>query len=266
VFFAHGTPGSRRNRHPSLDDPGWLRRQSLRFIGVDRPGYGYSDPRPEATLLDCAEDVVRVADHLGVGRFCVVGASGGGPHAIALVASVPERLRGVAVVSGVGMLDRPEAFEGMDEGNAAGFRMAIDSPEELATALGDAARTLREDSEGSLAGLAAGLPEVDRRCLEQAPDARALFVETFREAVRQGGTGWIDDRLRLVRPWPFRLEEIGGVEVRFHHGEADVLVPAHHAKRLTEGIAGSRLRLYPGVRHLSIDDHVKEIVEDLPAP
>jgi Bacterial protein of unknown function (DUF924) len=58
VFFTHGTPGSRRDRYLSLDDPGWLRRRRLRFIGVDRPGYGYSDPRPEATLLDCAEDIV----------------------------------------------------------------------------------------------------------------------------------------------------------------------------------------------------------------
>ena len=69
-----------------------------------------------------------------------------------------------------------------------------------------------------------------------------------------------------MRPWPFALEEIGGVEVRFHHGEADVLVPAHHAKHLVEGIAGSRLRLYPGEGHLSIDNHIKKIVEDLLAP
>ncbi len=76
----------------------------------------------------------------------------------------------------------------------------------------------------------------------------------------------IGDDLRLVRPWPFRLDEIGGVEVRFHHGEADVLVPAHHAEHLVEGIAGSRLRLYPGEGHLSIDKHIKKLVEDLLAP
>src|SRR5215207_6096692 len=58
VFFAHGTPGSRRACFPNLDDPGWLARRRLRFIGVDRPGYGYSDPRPGASLLDCAGDFV----------------------------------------------------------------------------------------------------------------------------------------------------------------------------------------------------------------
>ncbi len=39
-----------------------------------------------------------------------------------------------------------------------------------------------------MAGFAAGLPEVDRRWLEQAPDARALFVEGFgKPYVRAGG-------------------------------------------------------------------------------
>jgi pimeloyl-ACP methyl ester carboxylesterase len=62
---------------------------------------------------------------------------------------------------------------------------------------------------------------------------------------------------RLARPWLFRLDEIG-VDVQFHHGEADVVAPPH---RIAEEIPGSRLRLYPGVGHLSIDRHIKEIAE-----
>ena len=125
VFFAHGMPGSRRTRCPSLDDPEWLAQRRLRFIGVDRPGYGYSDPWPAARLLDCAEDFVRVADHLSLESFSAMGFSGGGPYAIALRALAPERAGGgVAVVSGLGPLDRPDAFEGMDEASAAGFEMA----------------------------------------------------------------------------------------------------------------------------------------------
>jgi pimeloyl-ACP methyl ester carboxylesterase len=43
----------------------------------------------------------------------------------------------------------------------------------------------------------------------------------------------------------------------------DVLVPAHHAKRLAEGIPGRRLQVYPGEGHLSTDKHIREIVESL---
>jgi pimeloyl-ACP methyl ester carboxylesterase len=263
VFFVHGTPGSRLVFFPGLDDPGWVRRLRLRFIGVDRPGYGRSDPRPEATLLDCAEDYVRVADRLGLERFSALGFSGGGPYAIALGALVPERVQAVAVVSGLGMLDRPDAFEGMDEANVADFEMAGESPGDLATEIDESARGVREGSWGSVSEISEELPEVDRRVLER-PDAQTLFFGPPQEAVWQGASGWIDDHLRLVRPWPFGLDEIVGVDVRFHHGEADILVPAHHAKHLAERIPGSRLRLYPGEGHFSIDRHIKEIVEALP--
>jgi pimeloyl-ACP methyl ester carboxylesterase len=265
VFIGHGTPGSRLALSPGLDDPEWLRQQRLRFVGVDRPGYGYSDPWAEASLLDCAEDLVRVADDLGLERFAALGISGGAPYVLALGVLVPERLRGVAIVSGLGMLDRPGALEGMSEGNVDEIEMAREAPVELATAHGEAARAIHEDPEGIFTELSEELPEVDRQMLER-PDVRAFLIETFQEAVRQGATGWIDDDLRQVRPWPFRLEEIGGVDVRIHHGEADTLVPAHHAKHLAEGIPGSRLQLYPDEGHLSFDKHLKEIVQTLLAP
>jgi len=76
VFIGHGTPGSRLDRYAPLDDPEWVRRRRVRFVGVDRPGYGYSDPWPQASLLDCAGDFVRVADDLGLERFAALGASG----------------------------------------------------------------------------------------------------------------------------------------------------------------------------------------------
>ena len=265
VLIGHGTPGSRLALSPGLDDPEWIRQQRLLFIGIDRPGYGYSDPWPEATLLDCAGDFVRVADDLGLERFAALGFSGGAPYVLALGVLVPQRLRGVDVVSGLGMLDRPGALEGMSEGDVEEIKMAGEAPDELATARGEAARAIQEDPEGMFAGLSEELPGVDRRALER-PEVRAVLIETFQEAVRQGATGWIDDELRQVRPWPFRLEEISGVDVRLHHGEADVLVPAHHAKHLAEGIPGSRLQLYPDEGHLSFDKHLKEIVQTLLAP
>jgi pimeloyl-ACP methyl ester carboxylesterase len=248
VFIGHGMPGSRLDRYAGLDDPEWVRRRRLRFIGVDRPGYGYSDPWPEANMLDCAGDFVRVADDLGLGRFAALGVSGGAPYVIALGALVPERVGRVAVVR--------VADIGLDE---------EESPEGLAADLGEEARMLREDPDEWYAEFCAEVPEVDRRVLER-PEVRAFAIEMVQEAVRQGAVGWVDDVLRQERPWPFRLDEIGA-EVRFHHGEDDTLASPQHAKKLAEGIPGSRLRLYPGEGHISILDRpIKEIVETLLAP
>jgi pimeloyl-ACP methyl ester carboxylesterase len=245
VFICHGTPGSRLDRYAGLDDPEWVRWRRLHFVGVDRPGYGYSDPWAEASLLDCAGDFVRVADALGLERFAALGVSGGAPYVIALGALAPERVVRIAVVCGADI--------GLDEG---------ETPEGLAAELGEEARMLREDPDEWYAGLAAEVPEVDRRVLER-PEVRAIVIEMFQEAVRQGAVGWVDDVLRLERPWPFRLDEVEA-EVRFHHGEDDQNAPPQRAKELAEGMPASRLRLYPGEGHISIlDHHIKGIVESL---
>jgi pimeloyl-ACP methyl ester carboxylesterase len=248
VFIGHGMPGSRLDRYAGLDDPQWVGRRRVRFVGVDRPGYGYSDPWAEATLLDCAGDFVRVADQLGLERFVALGVSGGAPYVISLGALAPERVGRIAVVCGTDI--------GLDEG---------ETPEELAAELGEQARMLRENPEEWYAVLVAEVTEADRRVLER-PEVRASAIETFQEAVRQGAVGWIDDVLRQERPWPFRLDEIGS-DVRFHHGKDDTLAPPQYAKELAEGMPGSRLRLYPGEGHISILDRpIKEIVESVLAP
>ena len=248
VIIGHGAPGSRLDRYPGLDDPQWVRERRLRFVGVDRPGYGHSDPWPEASLLECAGDFLRVADDLGLGRFAALGVSGGAPYVLALAASAPERVGRVAVVCG--------AVVGLEEG---------ETPEELAEELGEEARMLREDPEGWYTGFAGGFPAVDRRVLER-PEVRPVVIEMFQAAMRRGAAGWVDDVLRLGRPWPFRLEEIKA-EVVFHHGEDDANAPPQHVQELAERIPGSRLRLYPGEGHISIlDGHLKEIVENLLAP
>lgn len=245
VFIGHGTPGSRLDRYPAIDDPEWVRRRRVRFIGVDRPGYGYSDPWPEGSLLDCAGDFVRVADDLGLERFAALGASGGGPYVIALGALAPERVVRIAVVSGADI--------GLDEEETA---------EELAAELGEEARMLREEPEEWYAGFVGEVTEVDRRVLERS-EVRAITIGMFQEAVRQGAVGWVDDVVRLGRPWPFRLEEVV-VDVRFHHGEDDTNVSPQHAKELAARIPGSRLLMYPGEGHISVfDNHIKGIVENL---
>jgi pimeloyl-ACP methyl ester carboxylesterase len=247
VFIGHGMPGSRLDRYAGLDDPEWVRRR-VRFVGVDRPGYGYSDPWAEATLLDCAGDFVRVADHLGLERFWALGVSGGATYVIALGALAPERVGRIAVVCGADI--------GLDEG---------ETPEELAADVGEQARMLRENPEEWYAGLVAEVTEADRRVLER-PEVRVSAIETFQEAVRQDAVGWIDDVLRQERPWPFRLDEIGA-DVRFPHGEDDTLAPSQYAKELAERMPGSQLRLYPGEGHISILDRpIKEIVESVLAP
>jgi pimeloyl-ACP methyl ester carboxylesterase len=160
----------------------------------------------------------------------------------------PERVGRVALLSG--------ADVGLEED---------ETPEVSAAELGEEARMLREDPDEWYAGFMAEVAEVDRRVLER-PEVRSIAIGMLQEAVRQGAVGWVDDVLRLGRPWPFRLDEVVA-DVTFHHGEVDGNVPPQYAKELAERIQGSRLHLHPGEGHISIlDKPIQGIVETLIAP
>jgi pimeloyl-ACP methyl ester carboxylesterase len=55
----------------------------VRLISPDRPGIGLSDPQPDRTIRDWADDIADLLDQLGVDRFAVMGWS--------MVGSTPRR-------------------------------------------------------------------------------------------------------------------------------------------------------------------------------
>ncbi|NEE56132.1 alpha/beta hydrolase, partial [Streptomyces sp. SID8455] len=67
-------------------------RLSVRWVSYDRPGYGGSSPLPGRDIASAAADVRAIADALAIGRFAVLGHSGGGPHALACGALLPDRV------------------------------------------------------------------------------------------------------------------------------------------------------------------------------
>ena len=103
VFWHHGTPNIGQPPEP-------LFRKSIRWVSFDRPGYGGSTRLPGRSVGSVAADVAAIADELGVERFAVMGHSGGGCHALACGALLPDRV--VAVVSGAALA--PFGAEGLD--------------------------------------------------------------------------------------------------------------------------------------------------------
>ncbi len=110
VVYFHGGNGSRL-------EAAWFdtaaREIGIRIIAPDRPGFGQSDFDPRRSLLSTSDDVVALMDALGVDRAGVFGLSGGGPHALAMAYRAPERVAGVAVVSGVTPPDARGTTRGM---------------------------------------------------------------------------------------------------------------------------------------------------------
>ncbi|KZO97519.1 alpha/beta-hydrolase [Calocera viscosa TUFC12733] len=97
LFYFHGFPSSRLEGH-IMDDVG--QKHDLRILSLDRPGFGLSTFQPRRCIVDWPADVEAFADHARLGRFAVLGASGGGPYALACARSLPpDRLAGVGLLS-----------------------------------------------------------------------------------------------------------------------------------------------------------------------
>jgi pimeloyl-ACP methyl ester carboxylesterase len=98
LIFFHGTPSTGGQGAVVAEA---ARSHGVRLIAPSRPGYGASTLSPPG-LARPADDTLELADQLGIGRFALLGSSGGGPFALAMAAAVPDRVSAIAVLASPG--------------------------------------------------------------------------------------------------------------------------------------------------------------------
>jgi pimeloyl-ACP methyl ester carboxylesterase len=255
VLYFHGDP-SCRLMHP---DPGVSRSLGIRLLTIDRPGFGRSDPKPGRSLLDWADDVVEFADALALPRFAVAGASGGGPFVAACAYMLPERITRAAILGGAGPVEAG-SFAGMALERRAGYWMARHAPTLLRLSI-QWARDPRRNPERFLVRYTHHNPAADQALLRR-PEIRAMFVETYQEATRQGIGAFVWEVCLAARPWGFRLADIR-VPVAIWHGSLDNSTPLGMAQAMARSIPDSSLHILPGEGHLFFLSRWNEIGEDL---
>lgn len=263
VVLLHGTPGSRLGPYPRGKV---LYSLGVRLITFDRPGYGRSDRLMSRTVADVAADVTAIADALGLGRFAVLGRSGGGPHALACIALLPDRIvrAGVLVSLAPWAAEGLDWFSGMTDSNVGEYTAAATSPELLTARLVRAAAKIKSDPASHVAGIDKQMPESDRRMVADS-GIRALLAKNFAEALRNSADGWIDDALAFCSPWGFDPSSIEK-PVLLWHGEDDKFSPVAHARWLAERIPGARMVVHPGVAHFGALDVMPDVLAWLVMP
>lgn len=247
VMLFHGTPGSRLEQH---SDAATYDRLGLRYICVDRPGLGLSDPLPGRAISDWPDDVVQLADALRLDRFSILAYSGGGPYAAACALAIPERLATVGIVSTSPM--KPPSLN-PDTGRGA-------------SQYGDTswAESFRRDAGAFIDGIfesGSDAPISDRRTFERS-EVRAWLVATLTEAFRQGVDGPVHDAYLMDRPWGFDPSDISA-PVLLWHGEDDDDESVETARFLNSVISDCRTVFYPGEGHLLIFEREAAILESL---
>jgi pimeloyl-ACP methyl ester carboxylesterase len=232
IVWHHGSPQTGAPLAPVLEA---ARERGLRHVSYARPSYGGSTPQPGRDVAAAARDVAQLADALGLTRFATMGASGGGPHALACAALLGARVTGViCLASPAPYTEAFDWFGGMVA--PGGLRAARD---------GRDARAAVEDEFDPESFTAA-----DRAALEER---WAALGEDAMRAGQAGPDGLIDDDVAYAKPWGFELRELTA-PVLLAQGLEDRVIPHSHAEHLLRELPDAELWLRRNDGHVSILD------------
>lgn len=260
VFYMHGVPACRiigsQVAAAAVD-------AQVRVIAPDRPGCGLSSFQPGRRMTDWPADVAALADHLGFDRYWIVGASGGGPYALACAASGDPRLVRTAVTSGIGPLDTEAARSGLYETNRALFEVAAQGAGAVLPAL-QSLTSADIPPEEAMAALMASLSPADQRVLAEHPEVLAELRDMFAAAVVNGSDGLAYDTWLITQPWGFDLASIAG-PVDFYAGDHDHNVPLQHVVDQAAAVPRSSLTVWPESGHTACVLRLPEVLPRLVA-
>jgi len=189
-------------------------------------------------LTDMADDVVALADALGIGRFHVLGISLGGMVAQLVAARHPDRVdRLFSVMSSSGNPDLPRASDSVRG--------------RLTVSANDRSGRIRLDVENRAVWGSPGYPEPEtaRRQAAEAVHDRCYCPEGVARQMR----AVLADGSRVARLAAIRAPTL------VIHGADDVLVPPEHGADTARAIPGAEFQLVPGMGHNIPDALAPEI-------
>lgn len=237
IVWHHGTPQTGSLLPPVVDAAA---ARGIRVVSCARAGYPGTTVLPGRTVADAAADVVAVADALGLERYATVGASGGGPHALACAVLDP-RVFGVVTFAGIApYTDAYPWFAGM--ASPGGLESALNGRE--------ARRIYGETAEFDETVFV----DVDWKALDGAWSslgADANRASTL--ATADGGVPWgeIDDDVAFTRPWDVEIAAIG-CPVLVVQGGRDRVIPRPHGEWLAANLPAGQLWLRPADGHVAV--------------
>jgi len=283
VLYLHGFPGCGLEGAVCAGEVAAAR--PCRLYAPDRPGFGGTEARvldgdgedAADRRMECAiEDLWEFVRHMEWETFSVIAVSGGGPYALALLASYLERQQQqqeeereaptsttakIEAISLVGGVCCTAGTEGMMPQNQKMFRMADESPSSwwswtvlrVMFAVTSLAAAYLPDWL-LMKGVPMDMPDVDRECLRDERIA-AQMLRVLRESLRQGWKGAEAEARIVARRDPpppheavLRLHfgsrskptpSIAVPRIAIFHGALDRNVPLAHAEYMRDELLGS---------------------------
>lgn len=259
VMSFHGLPSSRLELSAYFSNiEELLGKMNVRMIAPDRPGIGLSDWR-KYNIADYPDEMVELADHLGLDKFGVFGVSSGPKFVAACAWKIPERLTGATMVSSTAPFDIPGVKESYKGASKMLYTFAARAPWLLRLMLAKLKGDLKKDPDPEhVLELFGEMPEVDLRFFNDTSLLEGV-MSCILEAFRQGTKGATHDfHIEAIR-WGFDLDEIK-MPVQIYHGALDVAAPTEGGRILAEAIPNATYKEYPEDGHSLAFGHFEEFL------
>lgn len=258
IVYCHGSQSSRFEIHYDL---AFAIENDLRILTIDRPGHGISDFNPKGTILEFANDVKQLTEHLKIDSFSVVGMSAGAPFALGLAYLFPKNIEKAAVISGFAPYTS-DSKKHLSKEVKTMLSLAKSMPFLLKLLLKVQAKQLTKKPKKALQGFLKIMSAPDQEVLKN--ESIMYVIETmFKEAFRNGSQGVAYEISKLlVKDWGFELNKIQ-VPVTFWQGQKDNNVPYQWAELMKNEIPNASMNTFPDEGHLIIFEHAHEIFTDL---
>lgn len=250
VVFCHPAPGSGQYS-PEL---ALLQDMDVQLIGVDRPGYGQSDPVASgdwATVGGAADDIAEMLRMEGISAMGALGWSAGGRVALALAARHPDLVQHVAVVA----TPAPnEAVKWVPEEISLGIQaMKGMSSEQVHAAMAFQFSEGFDPSNPEMALGMLGASEADQAILSR-PEAKKALEHMLHMAFEQGFQGMVADIAGyMMQPWGFSPEQVQ-VPVQLFYGTSDPIIGLLHAEWWQKSLPNAETHEVSGAGHLLMAD------------
>ncbi len=262
VLFVHGSPDSRRARHP---DDGIADQLGIRLVAIDRPGAGLSTPDPTGTLGSFADDAIALADHLTVADWRPFAWSAGAPYALAVAARHPDRVRRVAIAAGLVPFEAYATPRILDDADG-GRWMVAELGEELGAAgLAEMAAPMLAPfpctEELAREHVLEGSPQRQSE-LRAIPGAVDVLAAGVADSVAQGMAGLVRDLELQVEPPDVEWEQVAA-PVDLWYGHRDTTAPPAFGRWWAEHLRWAELTVIPDTGHLVALAHWEPILARL---
>lgn len=237
-------------------------KKHIRLIVPDRPGFGLSTFQPNRQILDWPNDVLELANALSINSFSVFGLSGGGPHVLATVYKIPEKITKVAIVSGTAPPEMPNKFDGMWPPVKLIFLTAKNIPmvnrfllKQMSGFYGNETQMMKRMKQA--------LPRPDVELIDRKPEIIKVFAGATRESHRNGIEGDAWEWHLYVNHWGFQISDIN-CEIKLWYGIHDQQVPIGMGRYFERVLPkASLIEVENGGHFSTINNYIEDIFDYL---